>query len=341
MANLENILHLPTEESLNKALGEIATAIKNSGGGGGGAPAEHEHKIQDIYVPFVTGGEWNTNGYVMTEEIEESLKNNAEAVEYLINNNKTVAQMVERTAIAIGSEQPITDSSGNQYLYFMAAFNRLVLRTKMSPNDSIQGVKFGTVATLPADFDGEDTSGVTISQADAQTQMSIGEHTYPYTAVENVEDIMALVSGQMTEDPSIAAAMLDKYGGSTVAITVDMLGQDGQPMGDEDLTFEKVFSDDMLSNLFMVQSIVLVPYDDVADIIESITSEQELKEAIKLHLDAVADENIQKKTVFDEVAKMIKEGKLQLISLANESEYENLDYEVRQDPNVLCLIQEE
>ena len=49
MANLENILHLPTEESLNAALGEIAKAIKNSGGGGGGTPAEHEHKIQDIY----------------------------------------------------------------------------------------------------------------------------------------------------------------------------------------------------------------------------------------------------------------------------------------------------
>ena len=33
MANFENILHLPTEESLNTALGEIATAIKNDGGG--------------------------------------------------------------------------------------------------------------------------------------------------------------------------------------------------------------------------------------------------------------------------------------------------------------------
>ncbi|MBR2589864.1 MAG: hypothetical protein IKE65_02970 [Clostridia bacterium] len=338
----DNILHLPTDETMAAGLTAIAQALENGGGsgGGGGAPAQHEHKLSDVYIPVIIGGDWDTNGLDLTSELNEALNNNDEAIAYMQENNKTAEDITERTVFVYGSE-PIEDGEGNQYIAFMAGINKKIFQAKMAPNSSLYDINYGTVATIPETFDGQDLSEVTLTDNENEITVTIGEHTYPMVSVDSVMDLMTISSGQIISDASAAAELLPKYGGKTIVLTVNMVDSNGDPIPDESLTLSDIMDDEMLQNMLMVQAFGIVPVEDIAELMQNAQSDEDGYRMVEIHFDAIEEASIQKKPVLEKVAKMIEAGKLNLRTLASEEAYDNLDYDVKHDPNTLFLIQED
>lgn len=312
------------------------TAIPQSGGG---APAEHDHAVSDVYIPVNTGGEWDTDGYNIKEELANAIKSDDMVLSILSGigmglEDEEIGRMLGQINFAqvVGTDQ-------STYIAVSVTFFVPFLKSRLAPNaDSLYDVKYGMVIKTN-DAEGLFSGGPV--QADEMSNNHITfsclNHDYEHVDIDNIADVMSIGKGSDTVEGESADTLISKYAGKSTSLTLLSLDDRGQ-----EIPYTENLMEVNEGSMFYVMAFCLVPVEDVASLMESDMGEEGMAE-IKIHFDEIEEEILTKKPLATYIDKKIEDVQNTQIKLRDvtDQQYENLSESVKRDENTLFLITEE
>ncbi|MEE3499756.1 MAG: hypothetical protein VZS12_11725, partial [Ruminococcus bromii] len=288
---------------------QLAELLENFDIGGGSetpsgsAPAKHDHPVSDVYIEQVSGGAWDTDLYKLQNvELAEAVKNDEEIMAYIEEKQTTPEEFIENY-VQLFEADILTDSNGNSFMPFGLMINKSLLKAKIAPNSSFNDLDFGIVAKIPATFDGEDLSKITLESCNKKIICGVDEHEYQPVAATDINDLFTLLSNGYPdpENQEEVDAWLQKYGGKTLAVSIHPTDENGD---DIDYTFSDIMTDDSLYGLAFNYIGFVAPLSDLEELMNA-ESEEEGMSAVKFHFDEIEEPTVIQVPLADDIAKKI------------------------------------
>ena len=289
---------------LLKIIKKVKEYASHGSGGGGGAPAEHTHPVDDIYKATTVGGSWNSNFANIVPDLADAISCDPDFVQYITEErNKSIEDFVEEYGLFMQGDEPVTDSSGNNWFIFMFGMVNRTIKEKVAPKSSLYDMQYGNVVKILGNMEDPDLEKIVLTSSENDVHFVLGDTAIDNLIITDKIELFNLLAGGGLEpqSPEDVDALSAKYGNKVITISMQQANEDGTPLDVDGMSISDFYESDSLIYNFMTQCLLIASEDIVAPIMKA-ENEKEAMSQFKFSIDEIEAESIFKTPLLKIVA---------------------------------------
>ena len=283
---------------------KVKEYASHGSGDGGGVPAKHTHPVDDIYKATTVGGSWNSNFANIVPDLVDAISCNPDFVQYIEERNRSIEDFVEDYGIFMQGDEPVTDSSGNNWFILIFGLINRTIKEKVAPKSSLYDMQYGNVVKLLGEVEGaEDLDKIVLNASDKDVHFVLGDTAIDNLIITDKIELFTLLAGGGLEpqSPEDVDALVAKYGNKVITVSLQKANEDGTPLDVDGMSISDFYESDSFIHNFTTQCFLIASADIVAPIMEA-ESEEEAMSQFKFSIDEVEAESIEKTPLLKIVA---------------------------------------